>query len=65
VSAAKREADERGLADWKALCDESPAPLPDEILQATADVYAAGANRYTGHDFFDAPPLAEALAAFE
>ena len=65
VSAAKREADERGVADWKALCDESPDPLPPEILQAAADLYAAGANRYTGHDWFDAPALGDALDAFE
>jgi phosphoribosylaminoimidazole-succinocarboxamide synthase len=66
VKAAKQEADERGVADWKSLCDESPDPLPGEILQATADLYAAGANRYTGHEWFaDAPPLGEALSAFE
>jgi len=66
VKAAKREADERGVADWKSLCDESPDPLPPEVLQAAADLYAAGANRYTGHEWFaDAPPLGEALAAFE
>ncbi|MGB9964780.1 phosphoribosylaminoimidazolesuccinocarboxamide synthase [Halobacterium sp. CBA1126] len=65
VSAAKREADERGVADWRELCEESPDPLPDELVQATADVYAAGANRYTGREWFDAPPLADALDAFE
>ena len=65
VKGAKGEADERGVADWKSLCDESPDPLPNEILQAAADLYAAGANRYTGHDWFDAPPLGDALDAFE
>ncbi|MCG1004062.1 MULTISPECIES: phosphoribosylaminoimidazolesuccinocarboxamide synthase [Halobacterium] len=65
VGGAKREADERGVADWKSLCETSPDPLPEELVQATADMYAAGANRYTGHEWFDAPPLADALAAFE
>jgi len=65
VSAAKAEADERGVADWLELCEASPDPLPPELVQATADVYAAGANRYTGHEWFDARPLAEALDAFE
>jgi len=65
VKTAKREADERGVADWRGLCEASPDPLPPEILQAAADLYAAGANRYTGHDWFDAPPLGDALDAFE
>lgn len=65
VSEAKAEADERGVADWRELCEESPDPLPADLVQATADMYAAGANRYTGHEWFDAPPLADALAAFE
>lgn len=65
VADAKREADERGIADWRDCCEASPDPLPDEIVQATADMYAAGANRYTGHEWFDAPPLEDALAVFE
>ncbi|UHH24915.1 phosphoribosylaminoimidazolesuccinocarboxamide synthase [Halobacterium noricense] len=65
VSTAKAEADERGVADWRELCEASPDPLPADLVQATADMYAAGANRYTGHEWFDAPPLADALAAFE
>jgi phosphoribosylaminoimidazole-succinocarboxamide synthase len=66
VRTAKREADERGVADWKSRCGASPDPLPPEILEAAADLYAAGANRYTGHDWFaDAPPLGDALGAFE
>ncbi|MFC3477405.1 phosphoribosylaminoimidazolesuccinocarboxamide synthase [Halobacterium litoreum] len=65
VSAAKREADERGVADWRALCEASPDPLSDELVQAASDVYAAGANRYTDHEWFDAPALDEALDAFE
>ncbi|NIB99860.1 phosphoribosylaminoimidazolesuccinocarboxamide synthase [Halobacterium sp. R2-5] len=65
VGDAKQEADDRGVADWKSLCEASPDSLPAEIVQATADMYAAGANRYTGDEWFDAPPLADALAAFE
>ncbi|MFB6072467.1 MAG: phosphoribosylaminoimidazolesuccinocarboxamide synthase [Halobacterium sp.] len=65
VAAAKREADERGVADWRDLCEASPDPLPDGLVQAASDVYAAGANRYTDHDWFDAPALADALDAFE
>ena len=65
VSDAKREADERGVADWRALCERSPAPLDVDVLSAVSAMYAAGANHYTGHEWFDAPPLGEALAALD
>ncbi|WP_232702894.1 phosphoribosylaminoimidazolesuccinocarboxamide synthase [Halobacterium wangiae] len=65
VAAAKRKADERGVAEWRDLCEVSPDPLPPVLVQATADMYAAGTNRYTDHEWFDAPPLGEALAAFD
>jgi phosphoribosylaminoimidazole-succinocarboxamide synthase len=62
VAAAKREADERGVADWRALCARDPPPLPDRVVDAVADLYAAGANAYTGGDWFEAPPIGEAVA---
>jgi len=63
VSEAKRAARERGVDDWKALCDRAPEPLPEGVLGVARDLYAAGANRYTGREWFDAPPLGEAVAA--
>jgi phosphoribosylaminoimidazole-succinocarboxamide synthase len=63
VSDAKRDADERGVADWRSLCEQSPESLDEDVLSAVSAMYAAGANRYTGHEWFDAPPLGEALAA--
>jgi phosphoribosylaminoimidazole-succinocarboxamide synthase len=63
VSEAKRAARERGVDDWRALCDRAPEPLPDRVLGVARDLYAAGANRYTGREWFDAPPLADAVAA--
>jgi len=32
VSAAKREADRRGVADWKSLCDCEPEPLNGDVI---------------------------------
>ena len=63
VSAAKREVALSADADWRPLCDIEPMSLPDAVLAAASDMYAAGANAYTGSDRFDAPPLAEAVAA--
>ena len=61
VSAAKSQADEQGVADWKSLCDHQPEPLDDHVIQAARDLYCAGTNAYIGHDVFDAPSLDEAV----
>ena len=63
VDDAKAAADERGVADWRALCDVDPDPLPDDVVRAVADMYAAGANAYTGSAWFDAPDVDEAVDA--
>ncbi|GGL49924.1 phosphoribosylaminoimidazolesuccinocarboxamide synthase [Halocalculus aciditolerans] len=63
VSDAKAEADERGIADWRTLVDADPKPLPDNVLRAVADLYAAGANAYTDEAWFDAPDIADAVDA--
>ncbi|MBB6644944.1 phosphoribosylaminoimidazolesuccinocarboxamide synthase [Halobellus ruber] len=62
VSAAKSEARaEEGVADWRELCDRSPEPLPEAVLDAVSDLYAAGANAYTGTEWFDAPAMGDAV----
>ncbi|MGB9987364.1 phosphoribosylaminoimidazolesuccinocarboxamide synthase [Salarchaeum japonicum] len=63
VSAAKARADEEDVADWKGFCDRTPDPLPESVVRATSDLYRAGANAYTGVDFFDAPALDAAVDA--
>jgi len=63
VSEAKQRADEEGVADWKSLCAESPAPLDDDVIQVARDLYCAGTNAYVGGDVFDAPPLETAVDA--
>ena len=57
VSIAKAEANERGVADWKSLCELEPQPLNDDVIQLARDLYCAGTNAYTGKQWFDAPPL--------
>jgi phosphoribosylaminoimidazole-succinocarboxamide synthase len=65
VSAAKAEADERGLADWKALCDREPDPLEGHVIGLARDLYCAGTNAYVGREAFDAPDLADAVDAVQ
>jgi len=63
VSEAKAEADRRGVADWRPLCSVEPKPLPTDVVDAVADMYAAGANAYTGEAWFDAPDIGAAVDA--
>jgi len=63
VRDAKREADERGVADWHALCEREPTPLPQSVIAAVSDLYRAGTNAYTGEAWFDAPGIDEAVDA--
>ena len=65
VDAAKAEAKQEDIADWKSLCEEDPDPLAEEVLETARDMYCAGANAYTGQEFFDAPPLSSAIGAVQ
>jgi phosphoribosylaminoimidazole-succinocarboxamide synthase len=65
VGDAKKEADERGVADWRELCDVTPKPLPEDVRLTASDLYRAGANTYTGGDIFDAPGLDEVVERIE
>jgi phosphoribosylaminoimidazole-succinocarboxamide synthase len=63
VSAAKAGADERGVADWKSLCEREPEPLDPSVVAAARDLYCAGTNAYVGHEAFDAPAIDAAVEA--
>jgi phosphoribosylaminoimidazole-succinocarboxamide synthase len=63
VSDAKERATAEGIADWKSLCDQSPAPLDDDVVGAARDLYCAGTNAYVDGDVFDAPTLDAAVDA--
>lgn len=57
VSKAKAKATRENVADWRALCTESPPALAGPVVATASDLYAAGTNAYTNRDWFDAPPL--------
>jgi phosphoribosylaminoimidazole-succinocarboxamide synthase len=63
VADAKSEARERGVADWRSLCERDPAPLSSDVVATVADMYGAGANAYTDHGWFDVPGIDEAVDA--
>jgi phosphoribosylaminoimidazole-succinocarboxamide synthase len=61
VADAKAAADEQAVADWRGLCEQDPPALPESVVSAVADAYAAAANAYTRSDWFDAPDLETAV----
>ncbi|WIV66831.1 phosphoribosylaminoimidazolesuccinocarboxamide synthase [Natrialbaceae archaeon AArc-T1-2] len=63
VQAAKTEAKERDVADWKSRCAVEPEPLDEGVLKTARGMYCAGANAYTGIELFDAPPLSSAIGS--
>ncbi|APX97062.1 phosphoribosylaminoimidazolesuccinocarboxamide synthase [Natronorubrum daqingense] len=65
VKDAKAEARESDVADWKSLCEAEPDPLEDDVIELARNLYCAGANAYTGHELFDAPPLSSAIGAVQ
>lgn len=65
VGDAKSEADERGVADWRSLCDVKPKPLPEDVKLMASDLYRAGANTYTERELFNAPSLDEVIGRIE
>ncbi len=62
VDAAKTEAKETDVADWRPLCDVQPQPLDVDVIETARAIYTAGANAYLGRELFNAPTLDEAVA---
>jgi phosphoribosylaminoimidazole-succinocarboxamide synthase len=65
VSEAKAAVADRETDDWRALCDESPDPLPPAVVDAVSELYAAGTNAYTDREWFDVPEIEAALDAVD
>jgi len=65
VKEAKESVAGRETDDWRELCDREPVPLPDEVVDAVSDLYAAGTNAYTDREWFDAPDIEAALDAVD
>ncbi|QFU82732.1 phosphoribosylaminoimidazolesuccinocarboxamide synthase [Natronorubrum aibiense] len=65
VEAAKAEAKQEDIADWKSLCDVQPEPLEESVIETARDLYCAGANAYMDMELFDAPPLSSAIGAVQ
>jgi len=61
---AKKDAEAKGIHDWKALCKSQPPKLDPKLKTVISEMYMAAANEMTGHRMFDSPKLAEVIAKY-
>jgi phosphoribosylaminoimidazole-succinocarboxamide synthase len=62
---AKKEAEAKGIQDWKALCKSHPPKLDTQLKVIISEMYMAAANEMTGSKLFDAPRLSEVIAKYK
>jgi phosphoribosylaminoimidazole-succinocarboxamide synthase len=65
VESAKREADAKGVKDWKSLCRSQPPPLEPELLKIISQIYMATANAFLERKLFDVPRLVDIVASYK
>ncbi len=58
---AKKDAEAKGIQDWKALCKSQPPKLDPKLKTIISQMYMAAANEMTGHKLFESPKLAKVI----
>ncbi len=62
---AKKEAEAKGIQDWKSLCKCQPPKLDSKLKTIISEMYMAAANEMTGRKLFNAPLLADVIAKYK
>ncbi len=62
---AKKEAEAKGITDWKSLCKSQPPKLDPKLKTIISEMYMAAANEMTGRKLFNAPMLADIIAKYK
>lgn len=65
VEEAKKEADAKGIKDWRSLCKSQPPKLHPHLKEIICNLYMAAANECTGLNLFDAPKLVDVLKEYK
>ncbi len=61
---AKKDAEARGVQDWKSLCKAQPPKLDPKLKTIISQMYMAAANEMTNIKLFDTPNLAKVINAY-
>ena len=62
---AKKEAEAKGVQDWKSLCKSKPPRLDPKLKTVISQMYMAVANEMTGKRMFDTPKLSEVISDYK
>ncbi len=65
VETAKKEAESRGIKDWKSLCKSQPPKLDPKLKTFISQMYMAAANELTNRRLFDVPALAKIITEYK
>jgi phosphoribosylaminoimidazole-succinocarboxamide synthase len=65
VEEAKKEAEAKGVKDWKALCKSQPPKLDAKLNTLISHLYMAAANELTNRRHFDVPALAKIINEYK
>jgi len=61
---AKKDAEAKGVQDWKSLCKSQPPKLDPKLKTIISQMYMAAANEMTNIRLFDTPKLAKVINAY-
>jgi phosphoribosylaminoimidazole-succinocarboxamide synthase len=62
---AKKDAEAKGVQDWKSLCKSQPPKLDPKLKTIISQMYMAVANEMTNIKLFDTPKLAKVINAYK
>jgi phosphoribosylaminoimidazole-succinocarboxamide synthase len=62
---AKKDAEAKGVQDWKSLCRSQPPKLDPKLKTIISQMYMAVANEMTSKNLFDTPKLAKVIEAYK
>jgi phosphoribosylaminoimidazole-succinocarboxamide synthase len=65
VENAKKEAEAKGIKDWKSLCKSQPPKLEPQLKTFISQMYMAAANELTNRRLFGVPSLAKIIAEYK
>ena len=65
VEKAKKEADAKGVKNWRSLCRSKPPPLKPKLLKIISQMYMAVANAFLERKLFDVPALVDIISAYK
>lgn len=65
VEQAKKEAEAKGIQDWKELVKIQPHQLDPQLKKVISQMYMAAANEISGKKLFDTPKLAQVITEYK